>query len=320
MKSKSVNNAVLTPSLKTDHLNLSENTTRSPKKPIRFGVIADLHYDLMHDGIDRMKSFLSSIVMNQTDAIIQLGDFAYPNANNKEIINLFNQAHERSLHVIGNHDTDSGHTKQMCLDIWGMPAPYYIQKIDWLSFLVLDGNVLASPTHKGGYPSYIGDEQIEWLRKKLEMIDGPIIVFCHQPLAGNSAVDNAIEIQSILEKAADKIILSLNGHSHIDDLLHINGISYMHVNSASYYWVGDPYQHDSYSKKVHDDYPWISYTCPYSNSLFAMFTVDPNSLKISVEGQHSQWVGKSPADLGYNINSDLKHGEQIVPNIINRFF
>ena len=80
-------------------------------KPVRIGVIADLHHDVMHDGLERVQAFVNKMQTVRPDALLQLGDFAYPNAKNSDVIQLFNKAHERTLHVIGNHDTDSGHTK-----------------------------------------------------------------------------------------------------------------------------------------------------------------------------------------------------------------
>lgn len=288
------------------------------EKPVRIGLIADLHHDVMHDGIARMEAFVKKMASHRADAIMQLGDFAYPNANNSKVIAMFNQGHEMSLHVIGNHDTDAGHTKQQCLDIWGMPGRYYAQNIGGLQLLILDGNEGGSPTHKGGYPSYIGSEQTKWLKAKLATLDRPAIVASHQPLAGAWAVDNAAEMQAILGEAADKVILVVNGHSHIDDVLRVQGVTYMHVNSASYQWVGSAYKHESYSKELHARYPWISHTCPYRDSLFAMLTVDPQSLTIHVEGRQSQWVGKSPAELGQDLDVTLTNGEEIAPRIQDR--
>jgi len=286
--------------------------------PVRIGAIADLHHDVMHDGLARTQAFVDSMKKSKPDAIIQLGDFAYPNSKNSDVITLFNQAHDKSLHVIGNHDTDSGHTKQQCLDIWGMPNRYYVQDINGLKLVVLDGNDSGSPEHQGGYASYIGPEQSQWLKDQLGKLEGPIIVVSHQPLAGSSAIDNASEIQSILADAADKVILAINGHSHIDDILRIKDVTYMHLNSASYQWVGGNYQHESYPKEVHAAYPWISYTCPYRHPLFATLTIDPKSLAIHIEGRQSEWVGKSPAQLGLDMDSSLTHGEQIVASIRNR--
>ena len=288
------------------------------EKPVRIGVIADLHHDVMHDGIARMEAFVKTMTTRQPNAIIQLGDFAYPNAKNSKVIKLFNQAHKQSLHVIGNHDTDSGHTKNQCLDLWGMSGRYYTRNIEGLQLVVLDGNDRGSPTHKGGYVSYVGKEQVKWLKEQLATLDGPIIVACHQPLAGYAAVDNAGELQAILGDAADKVLLAINGHSHIDDVLRIKNVTYMHVNSASYKWVGGKYRHESYPKDVHAKFPWISYTCPYRNPLFATLTVDPKSLAIRVEGHQSEWVGKAPAELGKDVDARLTNGEEISPRIRDR--
>jgi len=285
---------------------------------VRIGLIADLHHDVMHDGLARTAAFVEAMAARRPDAIMQLGDFAYPNASNQDVIDLFNRAHERSLHVIGNHDTDSGHTKKQCLDIWGMTGRYYTQNIGGLQMLVLDGNDRGSPTHKGGYPSYVGQEQTKWLKEQLTSVEGPVIVVSHQPLAGAWAVDNAKEIQSILGEASDKVLLAINGHSHIDDVLRSQKVTYMHVNSASYQWVGGAHMHESYSKDVHAKNPFISYTCPYRHSLFATLTGDPKSLTIHVEGRKSEWVGPSPAELGADQDPTLTDGEQIAPRIRDR--
>lgn len=288
------------------------------KKPVRIGAIADLHQDVMHDGIVRMNAYVKEMARRNPDAIMQLGDFACPKAKNKEVIDTFNQAHERSLHVIGNHDMDAGCTKQQCLDVWEMPGRYYAQNIEGLSLLVLDGNDKGSPTHKGGYVSYIGDEQRTWLKEQLKRLDGPVIVASHQPLAGVGAVDNAREIQGILSEASDKVILAINGHSHVDDVLRLGDVTYMHVNSASYFWMGSKYRHQSYPEEVHAKHRFISYTCPYRDSLFALLTIDPKSFTIKVEGRESEWVGKSPTELGMEIRSSLREGNEIAPRIQNR--
>ena len=158
----------------------------------------------------------------------------------------------------------------------------------------------------------------EWLKEKLETLDGPIIVASHQPLAGAYAVDNAEEIQTILGNAASKVILVINGHSHIDEVVRVKNVTYMHVNSASYKWVGGNYRHESYSKEIHEKHPSISYTCPYRDSLFTTITVDPGNSTIHVKGCRSSWVGKSPAELGLDMHPGLTNGEEIAPRIRDR--
>ena len=215
-------------------------------------------------------------------------------------------------------DTDGGHTKQQVLDTFGMESPYYVKNINGINIIVLDGNDKGSPTYKGGYPIYVGPEQVKWLKTQLEKLDGPIIVVSHQPLAGPSAVDNAAEIQEMLGEVSDKVILALCGHTHINYLLRIKKIPYLHINSASYKWVGGNFKHNSYDAEIHKGHPYISYTCPYQESLFATLELDLQTQTINVTGRASDWVGKSPAELGEDAGEALVPGENIAPRISDR--
>ncbi|MDE0895870.1 MAG: metallophosphoesterase family protein [Planctomycetota bacterium] len=289
---------------------------RNLKGPIRFGLITDLHQDLMHDGESRLDAFLAWSESVDTDCIMQLGDFAYPKEGNRAVIDKFNKA--KGLHVIGNHDMDAGHTNEQCVNVWGMSHRYYAHDVKGLRVLVLDGNDKGSPTHKGGYAAYVGKEQQEWLQEQLTGHDGPFLIASHQSLSGPWAVDNAIEIQAILSKHADKIAMCINGHDHIDLLQRVGGVCYLHVNSASYQWVGGAHKHNSYPAEIHADHPWIGHTCPYRDSVFAGLTFDPESGTITIEGRTSTWVGPSPAELGVDTHADLANGEEIAPRIRSR--
>lgn len=286
-------------------------------RQIKAGLITDLHQDVIHNGKERLRAFLSQMKKINPDFILQMGDFAYPNDQNKALIDQFNNANPIALHVIGNHDTDNGHTKQQCLDYWKMPARYYTKEINGVCFIILDGNDKGSPTHKGGYASYINDEQKTWLQNQLKEINKPIVIVSHQPLAGALAVDNAVEIQELLSGFSDKILLAINGHTHIDSQLFIKNVNYVHINSASYFWVGSEYKHNSYSEEIHKSHPWISSTCPYESALFTTLTIDRESGTIHIEGRRSRWVGQSPEQLNY---TGLKGtpNEEIVPFISKR--
>ena len=290
----------------------------SKAKPVKVGIITDLHQDVIHNGSERLDAFLAHTKKINPDLILQMGDFAYPNEKNKELIDRFNNAHQTALHVIGNHDTDSGHTKEQCLSYWKMPARYYTKEINGVCFIVLDGNDKGSPTRKGGYPAYINDEQKRWLQQQLKQIDKPIIVVSHQPLAGAMAVDNAAEIQEILSAASDKILLAINGHTHIDCQLLVKNINYVHINSASYFWVGSKYKHNSYSEEIHKTHAWISSTCPYQDALFTTLTIDPSLGTMHIEGRKSNWVGSSPEQLNYVDEAKLRPDVEIAPRISKR--
>lgn len=287
-------------------------------KSVTIGIITDLHHDIMPDGIRRLNSFVKQMGQTKPDAIMQMGDFAYPAPKNQVVTDIFNAAHHTRMHVIGNHDTDAGHTKNECISTWGMPSAYYTQNIGGIWFIILDGNDKGSPANKGGYPSYIGPEQVSWLKEKLNEINGPIIIVSHQPLAGEDAVDNAEEIQEILGKASDKILLAINGHTHVNCILRKKNVSYLHINSASYYWVGDQYTHETYNAEIAKQHPFVNKTCPYKEALFTTMTIDMETLDISIAGMSTEWVGKNPAVLGYNGMESLTIGEEIAPKITSR--
>lgn len=284
-------------------------------RPVRIGMIADLHHDLMHDGERRLNAFLEAMETHQPDALMQLGDFAYPSDKNRPVSDAFGRANRTALHVIGNHDLDNGHTKQDCIGVWGMKGRHYAHDVGGLRVLVLDGNDRGSPTHGGGYPSYVGPEQKEWLEHELSAHPGPFVIVSHQAMAGPGSVDNASELQALLAAASDKVLLCVNGHSHIDHVVRVGKVLHLHVNSASYQWVGGAYRHESYSKEIHDRCPWISHTCPYRDPLFTMLTFEPDNTVIRVAGCESGWVGKSPAEIGADVHPELVDGEQIVPRI-----
>lgn len=287
-------------------------------QPVTLGFIADLHHDLMHDGMDRIDSFANAMNELKPDAVVQLGDFAYPKAENSKVIDRFNGITKRPIHVIGNHDTDAKHTVEQCKKVWGMPSNYFSMTIHGLTIMVLDGNEQGSPTYKSGYPSYISPKQLDWLDRQLTERRGPAIILSHQPLAGPYSVDNALDVQKRLAKHADKILLAFCGHSHIDTVRHISGVSYVHINSASYYWVGEKAKHFSYPKAIHDARPSLASTCPYRDALYAMVTVDAKTLAVTIKGRSSEWVGATPTAAGAKFVDGVRDGEEVTPRIQDR--
>ncbi|MEE2640962.1 MAG: metallophosphoesterase [Planctomycetota bacterium] len=286
-------------------------------QPIKLGMIADLHQDVMHDGPQRLKAFLYAMQTEKPDALVQLGDFAYPNRKNEIVSKAFEKAHPKTLHVLGNHEIDDGHSFDEVARLWGMKGRYYTENVRGLNLVVLDANEKPE-NHKGGYPAHIGEQQLAWLAKQLDSLDGPILVISHQPLAGPSAVDNAVDVQKLLNSAADRVLLAVNGHTHIDHLAHAGKLSCLHINSASYKWVGGSYRNKSYPAEIHQQHRWVEYTCPYRECLFTTLTIDPGKGQIDVRGKTTGWVGKSPAELGIPDQKDVVNGKQVCPQIRSR--
>ena len=55
---------------------LGENLER--RGPIRLGLIADLHGGLANDAASRLDCFVESMKQKDCDAVLQMGDFAFP--------------------------------------------------------------------------------------------------------------------------------------------------------------------------------------------------------------------------------------------------
>ena len=270
------------------------------KQPIRLGVIADLHGGLAVDAEVRLDAFLKAMQGIETDALVQLGDFAFPNQKHQAFADKFNSAHKNRVHVIGNHEFDYNLSREDCYRAWGIKSAYYRRDLGNLRLIVLDGNQTGSPTQKG-YPSFIGNQQKVWLQEELKGADRPVLILSHQPLAGTGAIQNSLEIQELLTRHQHKILLCINGHTHVDSLLQVNGVTYLHINSASYKWVGGATR--------------MAY---YKDPLFTTITIDPEKSIVTVESNSSTWKAAPLADSGYFDRDDAPPETIVVPAIRRR--
>lgn len=282
---------------------------------LKIGLISDLHVDIIHDGSHRLQVFLEEMEKQKVNALIQMGDFAIPKAENQNFIQAFNTAHPKAFHVLGNHDLDEGFSRENAAEILGMPSTYYSEDLGELQLVVLDGNEPGGPNKQGVYDSYIGPTQQAWLVDELEKSNKPVLIVSHQPIAGIYPLVNGQEIQAILSRFSDKILLAINGHAHVDQHIWVGGVNYVHINSASYYWVGEKLAHESLPSEIHQSHPSLKYTCPYVDPIFALLSVDPKSRKITIEGQKTKWIGPAPLDLGYTILSEKEQRDYVQPRI-----
>ena len=264
------------------------------RKPVRFGICADVHKDVMHDADERLKVFVDRMNQEKVDFTIQLGDFCRPYAYNDGFMTIWRSFAGPGYHVLGNHDMDGGFTREQTVAYFKMPAQYYAFDRGGFHFIVLDGNDKTEPA-QSGYARYIGAAQQQWLRRQLEQTDRATIVFSHQSLEDQGGVENGAAIRTILEDAngaagKKKVIACFSGHHHIDYCRRINGVDYIQINSMSYFWIGGDYQHVRYSEQIDKKYPWIKYTVPYRDPLFALVTLESDGT-IRIEETQSEWVG-----------------------------
>ena len=101
-------------------------------EPLRFGVIADVHKDVMHDADQRLQVFIDTMNKQQVDFVLQLGDFCIPTPKNLGFMKIWNSFLGPRYHVLGNHDTDGNETdhperfqREQTVEYWGMQRRFY---------------------------------------------------------------------------------------------------------------------------------------------------------------------------------------------------
>lgn len=305
-------------------VSLALNLPAAPKrKTVKFGLCADVHQDIMHDGEQRLSAFVREARAARCEWILQLGDFCRPYEKNRPFLEIWNSFAGPRYHVLGNHEIDGGFTWEQARTYLGMAAPYYSFDQGGWHFVVLDGNERNPSAKPGGYPRYIGAEQARWLAGDLKQASSPVIVFSHQSLEDERGVENGEAIRGILEAANreagwSKVGACFSGHHHIDYQASINGIHYVQVNSMSYSWLGASYQHVRYSAEIDRQFPYIRQTAPYAEPLFAMVTLHAEG-RIELRGRRTELVGPSPWELGVEDRPGTSTSrERLAPRISDR--
>lgn len=276
--------------------------SNKPSKSIKFGLCADVHKDIMHDADERLKAFTNAAMEEQCDFIAQLGDFCRPYKYNQSFMDVWNSYPGPKYHVIGNHDMDGGFSRETVVEYWKSGAKYYSFDSNGVHFIILDGNdVNPSENKASGYARFIGREQLNWLKKDLRETENPVVIFSHQSLENIEGIENTAEVQTVLEEenktaGFTKVIACFSGHHHTDYHIQKNGIYYIQINSMSYSWLGGDFKTVRYSEEIDEKFPWIKYTVPYKEPLFAFVEIDENNIKIF--GKQSVFVGPTPEDLG----------------------
>ena len=67
-------------------------------KEITFGLVADVHKDLMPDANGRLEVFIEQAQKRKVDFIIQMGDFCFAEIKNKEFLNIWK--HTKAPNII----------------------------------------------------------------------------------------------------------------------------------------------------------------------------------------------------------------------------
>lgn len=280
---------------------------------VRFALCSDMHYDLMPDVQKRLESVLHSAQKEQVDFIIHLGDFCYANEKNKAFMAQWNAFASPKYQVLGNHDLDHC-TKQQAVDFLGMPAPYYSFDAGQLHCIVADVNHLAFANGFSDYAmgnyfahadklNWLTPAQLAWIEADLAHTDKQTIIFSHQSLADSVfGAKDAPRLQEIIRAENkrcnwQKVIACMNGHNHTDGVRVVDGVYYISVNSASFFYMSSDICIPRYSPEITEQYPILREIAPYKEALYAFVTITQN--EICITGKDSAFEGPSPLECGH---------------------
>jgi 3',5'-cyclic-AMP phosphodiesterase len=270
---------------------------------VRIGLIADIHPDMLPDGLERVRGFVAAMEKARVDFVVQLGDFCWPVASNRRYLEAWNAFSGARYHVLGNHDLDEGCTREQTVAFCGMPGMHYAFSSGLIRGIVLDGN---EPGGKAsGYKRFIGPEQLAWLEHELEQANRPVVLFIHQPFDADHEdyLENSAEVRTVLERAQKSrpgsVIAVFSGHLHLDYERMVNGIRYVEINSAAYWWLNNPAaRRETYPHAVHQQYRYLTHVAAYRDPLWALVTLDFERGEMVIEGRRSEWVGPDPWTRG----------------------
>ena len=264
---------------------------------VRFGLITDIHQDVMHDGMERVGAFVQAMEKSAPDFVLQCGDFCVPHERNREFLAAWNRIKCPRHHVLGNHDMDGHYKPEQSAKFFGMPAPHHVFDAGPLRGIVLDGNEPGGKSQ--GYARFVSRAQQEWLAAQLADDPRPALVFIHQPIDDAAAgVENAEGVRAVLEKAAAEkpgsVLAVFSGHLHRDYARTIGGIPYLQINSASYVWLAGKMARETYAPEIHRAHPSLKEVAAYRDPIWAFVTVDRAAGRLVIEGRTTEWVGPDP--------------------------
>lgn len=279
---------------------------------VRFGVMADAHIEFIHDGAARVQAFLDACIHEKCDFLVDLGDFLPPgpmNAGEKEkILCMLRDLPLPFYHILGNHDTDEN-TKEAVFSYLSCEHQPHSFDCGGVHFVLLDACYYREDGKEygyanGNYKGTVGEvpilpkSELDFLKADLFKAASPSVLFSHQSLIeSRTGIRNPEAFRAAIADAPHGVLLSVCGHEHVDRLEKRDGVYYCCLNSMSYYWAGERYEHESYGEEIEREHPLMRMTFPYRDPLFAIIEITDSG--ITLIGRESEIVGKAPAELNF---------------------
>lgn len=217
-----------------------------PRKPVRFGLITDLHYaDKVNAGtrfyretLDKLAEAAVQFEKDEIEFLVELGDFIdaadsvqLEKKYLKTVNRPFKQICEDRYYVLGNHCVDTLN-KQEFLDEVEQANSYFSFDRGGIHFIVLDSCFRSdgTPYQRKNFQwtdANIPEDELAWLQSDLKGTDKPVVVFAHQRLDVDDSygVRNNAAVRKVLESTGNVLVV-FQGHSHKNELNQISGIRY----------------------------------------------------------------------------------------------
>lgn len=222
-------------------LSAEESTSR-----LRVGLVTDLHHaeksaaGTRHyrETLGKLEEAAQQFRRDRATMLVELGDLidaadsvqvelSYLKTVNRKFSQICNDRH----YVLGNHCVDTLKKEEFLAGV-EREKSYYSFDRNGVHFVVLDSCFRSDgkPYERRNFQwtdANIPAAELHWLQADLKSNKLPVIVFAHQRLdvSNNHGVKNNAEVRKILE-SSQNVLAVFQGHSHHNDLQHINGIHY----------------------------------------------------------------------------------------------
>jgi UDP-2,3-diacylglucosamine pyrophosphatase LpxH len=216
---------------------------------LRIGLLNDLHYDGGVEALNRLYESVAALNQAEAELLVVLGDLTDGRSEGntlrllREVSALCESFSGTVRYMPGNHDLDHISKAQFynALGAAGDDSRGCF-RLNGMEYICIDGNYSPDGTEydAGNFSwkeSGIPEEQLEWLRQKLNAAKAPVILFTHQRIdtSGHYSVQNHAAVCEVI-RLSGKVKAVFQGHQHADDLRQIAGTAYYtlgaHVDGA----------------------------------------------------------------------------------------
>ncbi len=227
---------------------------------MKIGVVADIHFGpdkgtkLGSRAPQLLQKFFAACEEENVDFVVDLGDrinnpgFRTTEASAEEDARMMREAGELFAacprprwHITGNHDALHLERSQIA-ELMDAPVGSRYLRIGNADLILWDATV-----HPSDGTVALSQEDLQWLKRALRMVQGPAVVCAHIPfddgsMAGNpyfsgrwrpyATYANGAEARALIEQSG-KVVLCLAGHTHWFQMNVIGGIAYVTVPSLT---------------------------------------------------------------------------------------